>query len=97
MPILIRNPDGPYGSEGDERAFYEWVTRVPCVYKVEGSGPELHLHVRTRRISNTCLTELIALFRRYAVSMPQLAQFENGSKTPSKKARKRTTHAGLKP
>ena len=77
MPILTRNPDGPYYSQGDERAFVEWVNRIPCVRKVMGSGSELRIHVRGRRISSHCLRELIALFRRYDGAMPQLAQFES--------------------
>lgn len=79
MPILIRNPDGPYYSQGDERAFFEWAKRISCIDKLEGSGPELRLYLRRRRISNACLWELIALFHRYGVAMGQLAQFENAS------------------
>jgi hypothetical protein len=79
MPILIRNPDGPYYSRGDERAFFEWAKRMSCINKLEGSGPELGIHIRRRRISNACLWELIALFHRYDVAMGQLAQFENAS------------------
>jgi hypothetical protein len=76
MPILIRKPDGPYFSPGDERAFFEWVNRIPCVSRLEGEGEELRLHVNGRRVNQTCLRELIALFHRYGVSMGQLAQFE---------------------
>jgi hypothetical protein len=79
VPVLKRNPDGPYYSQGDERAFFEWANRIPCIRKVEGLGQELHLHVRGRRVSETCLRELIALFYRYQVPMKQLAQFENSS------------------
>jgi hypothetical protein len=79
VPILKRSPDGPYFSAGDERAFHEWLSRITCVQEVEGSGDELRLHIRGRRISSTCLRELIALFRRYGVPMHQLAQFENAS------------------
>jgi hypothetical protein len=79
VPILIRDPDGPYYSSGDERAFFEWVQRISCVAKVEGSGSELRIHVRRRRISDTCLRELLALFHRYGVSMQQLVQFESPS------------------
>jgi hypothetical protein len=79
MPILIRNPDGPYYSQGDERAFFEWAKRISCIEKLEGSGHELRIHVRRRRVSNTCLWELIGLFHRYDVAMDQLAQFESAS------------------
>ncbi len=76
MPILVRKPDGPYFSPGDERAFFEWAERIPCVSRLEGVGKELRLHVRRRRISRACLRELLGLFYRYGVSMRQLAQFE---------------------
>jgi hypothetical protein len=79
MPILIRNPDGPYYSAGDERAFWEWLKRIPCVVRMRGSGPELRIHIRRRRISDRCLGELLALFRRYDIEMSQLAQFESSS------------------
>lgn len=79
MPILVRKPDGPYLSPGDERAFFEWAGRIPCVSRLEGVGEELRLHVKGRRISQRCLRELIALFHRYDVSMGQLAQFESSS------------------
>jgi hypothetical protein len=79
VPILIREPDGPYYSAGDERAFFEWVERIPCVAQVKGAGTQLHIHVRRRRISDACLRELIALFHRYGVAMSQLAQFETSA------------------
>jgi hypothetical protein len=77
MLTLTRTPDGPYYSPGDERAFFEWVRRISCVHRVWGMGDELYLEVPRRRISNACLRELLALFRRYEVEMAQLAQFEN--------------------
>jgi hypothetical protein len=82
MPILIRRPDGPYYSQGDERAFFEWLRRIPGVQKVGGVGHELHIHAR-RRLSWRSLLELIALFYRYQGPMDQLAQFETASNQKS--------------
>jgi hypothetical protein len=79
MPRLVRNPAGRYGSQGDERAFFEWIERIPCIERFWGSGPALYLQVPRRRISDACLRELLALFRRYDIDMSQLAQFENAS------------------
>jgi hypothetical protein len=79
MPTLIRTPDGPYGSQGDERAFHEWVARIACIKRAWGSGRTLYLEIPRRRISDVCLRELLALFRRYDISMAQLAQFESKS------------------
>jgi len=67
MLTLTRTPDGPYYSQGDERAFWEWVTRISCVHRVWGMGEELYLEIPRRRISDACLRELLALFRRYRV------------------------------
>lgn len=79
MPTLVCNPVGPYGSPGDERAFFEWIERIRCIRKFWGSGPALYLEIPRRRISDTCLRELLALFWRYDVDMAQLAQFANPS------------------
>jgi len=79
LPILIRRPDGPYFSQGDERAFFEWLKRIPCITKLGGQGEELHIHVRSSKVTQGSLRELIAAFRRYGVSMQQLAQLETAS------------------
>ena len=77
MPILSGDPDGPYYSRGDEDAFFQWLKRIKCVTRWEGSGTELRLHVPSKRISNKCLRELISIFQRYRIPMRQLAKFEN--------------------
>lgn len=79
MPVLKRNPDGAHFSQGDERAFFEWAERISCIDKIDGSGEALHLHIRRRRISDSCLRELIALFLRHQGPLEQLAQFENAA------------------
>jgi hypothetical protein len=65
-----------YGSQGDETAFFLWIRRISCVTKFDGCGRTLSLHVRSTRISDGNLRELLALFHRYRVSMKQLTQFE---------------------
>lgn len=79
MPKLIRRPDGPYYSQGDERAFFEWLKRIPCVTQLGGEGQELHIHVARSKVTLSSLRELIAAFRRYGVSMQQLAQLETAT------------------
>ena len=79
MATLIRRPDGPYYSHGDERAFFEWLERIPCVTKLDGDGEELHIHVSSSKVTQGCLRELIAAFWRYGVSMPQLAALETAT------------------
>jgi hypothetical protein len=66
-----------FHSPTDERTFFSWVNQIRCVARVEGRGDVIVLHVSKKRISEANLRELLALFRRYRVAMPQLAQFEN--------------------
>jgi hypothetical protein len=66
-----------YFSQGDEAVFFDWIGRMSCVTKFEGSGDMLYLRVRGSRISDHNLRELLALFYRYRMNMKQLAQFES--------------------
>jgi hypothetical protein len=66
-------------SPGDETAFFEWLARITSIVRAEGQGDAILLRLSSRRISEHNLRELIALFRRYRIPMPQLAQFENKS------------------
>jgi hypothetical protein len=50
---------------------------IPAVRKIDGTGEELHIHVRSRRIASDSLREFIAVFQRYHGPMDQLAQFES--------------------
>lgn len=75
MPTLIAKRVAYY-SQGDEAAFFNWIASIPCIETIEGMGEELHLHIRQSRISDKNLRELIGLFRRYDISMRQLAQFK---------------------
>ncbi len=68
--------------QADERAFFEWLRRIPCVAGYRGEG-DLGLVVRLkRRPGNDDLRQLLALCHRYRVNMRQLAKFE----TPSNKS-----------
>jgi len=68
-----------YMSEGDERAFFNWLQAIPCVIGVRGSGRELHIRLKSRRLSQNDLREFIALYGRYGGRMAELAQFANAS------------------
>ncbi len=63
-----------FGSENDEYAFDEWITRIKCVKRWEGAGDEVHLYVTGRNISQMCLRDLTAFFYRYHIDMQQLRQ-----------------------
>lgn len=62
-----------YFSQLDEASFFKWAQQIPCVTSID----DLFLHVRSKRISETDLRDLIALMHRYRMPMAQLQQFLN--------------------
>jgi hypothetical protein len=62
-----------FWSQLDEKHLFEWAREIPCVVRWEYDT----LVVRSRRISESDLRDLIALFWRYGVPMKQLGQFKN--------------------
>ena len=68
-----------YYSAGDETAFFEWLQSIPGVKSVKGIGRELHIRLRSNRISRESLREFIALYIRYEGKMPELAMFANST------------------
>lgn len=63
----------------DERAFFEWLERIPCVGSLGGhggrDGPGLLVKLK-RRPGQDDLRQLLAICHRYGVDMRQLAKFE---------------------
>jgi len=74
-----------FGHQADERAFFEWLERIPCVASIEGwggaTGPGLLVKLK-RRPGDDDLRQLLALCRRYGVDMRQLARFETEKNRP---------------
>ncbi|MCP9494566.1 MAG: hypothetical protein MSG64_08935 [Pyrinomonadaceae bacterium MAG19_C2-C3] len=68
-----------FHSPQDEAAFFAWSQAIPAVTSVVGRGSSIILTVKSKRVADTSLRELLALFRRYRISMPQLAQFRNAN------------------
>jgi hypothetical protein len=62
-----------YFSQLDEDSFFGWVQQIPCIKSVEGG----FLHIRSRRLSEPDLRDLIAVMYRYELPMAQLQQFLN--------------------
>lgn len=62
-----------FGSPLDEKYLFNWASEMSCFVRWE----EDTLVVKSRRISEESLRELIALFWRYDIPMAQLAQFKN--------------------
>ena len=62
-----------YYSQLDEKSFFEWALEIPCVTSVEGGL----LHIKSKRLSESDLRDLVALMHRYKMPMSQLQQFCN--------------------
>lgn len=60
----------------DERAFFDWLERIPCVSSVAGEGRRGLVVRLKRRPGKDDLWQLLALGWRYGVDMRQLAKFE---------------------
>jgi hypothetical protein len=62
--------------KNDERAFFEWLSRILCVKSVNGEGNDGLVVRLKRKPGNDDLRQLLALCHRYGVDMRQLAKFE---------------------
>ena len=60
-----------YFSPLDEKAFFEWAQAIPCVVSIDQG----YLHIKSKRISQSDLRDLIAIMFRYKMPMAQLQQF----------------------
>lgn len=65
-----------YFSQLDEKLFFDWLKMLPCVSNVEGKGDTLLIRVLESKVDEYALRELLALFRRYGISMKQLKAFD---------------------
>ena len=61
---------------GDERTFFEWLSRIPCVANFDGNGRDGLVIRLKRRPGEDDLRQLLALCHRYGADMRQLAKFE---------------------
>ncbi len=68
-----------YFSLNDEAAFFEWMKKLKCIKRIDGSGDELWIFLRSKNLSDRSLRDLIAMFYRYKIDMTQLQQFLNPS------------------
>lgn len=59
----------------DEATFFAWAESITAVSAISGRGRYIVLSLKSKAISDRTLREFIALFRRYRISMRQLAQF----------------------
>ena len=71
--LIAKGPT--YFSQGDEDAFFGWLTSISCVETVEGHLRNLHI-TEKRPPRKLELRELIALFSRYRMSLKPLASLK---------------------
>ena|SRR5437016_2413329 len=79
MTTLVWQGPMQFASPGDESAFFDWLQSIPGVVSVRGEGRELHIRLRSKRLSSHALREFIALYARYDGRMKELAQFAHSS------------------
>jgi hypothetical protein len=88
-----------YYSQLDERAFFEWLDRMPFVSGYNGVARDLFIAL-TRIPTYEDLWEIIGFCRRYGVDMKQLEKFvtdENRRWLPAEIARSLSTTNGSQP
>lgn len=66
-------------SELDETTFFDRMGKIKCIDidAWEGYIWGSIIHVKSKKVSDVCLRELISLFYRYNISMSQLSIFLN--------------------
>ena len=64
-----------YCSPKDEAAFFSWLQSIPGVMSVQGKGSELHIQLRSRKLSAKTERELAALYQRYQGNLGELEEF----------------------
>lgn len=64
-----------YYSPKDESAFFNWLQSIPGVTSVKGVGTELHITLRSKKLSANTENELSALYERYNGNISELEQF----------------------
>jgi len=74
--ILVCSPLRFY-TQTDESFLFKWLKKIKSIEKIEGIGNELHLHIKSNKISNENLLELIGIFDRYKFKSDQLKVFKN--------------------
>jgi hypothetical protein len=61
----------------DEEQCFRWIKKIKSINTADGIGRELHLIMKSNKIPNKDLLELIGLFRRYNFDIKQLKVFMN--------------------
>lgn len=75
--LVVRGPT--FYSPGDEQAFFGWLKKIRAVSEVRGRSHDLHIGLRSGRISPDELREFRALFHRYGLDTSDLEALGRGA------------------
>ncbi|WP_334129354.1 hypothetical protein [Sneathiella sp.] len=67
-----------YFGPNDESAFFEWIEKIPSISNYFGEGRSLFMTVDMKKLNETDLRSIIALFHRYKIEKKQLKVFNTG-------------------
>jgi hypothetical protein len=81
MPKLLVQ-EGTYYSQLDEDAFFHWLTSIGGVVRVVGTPKGLEVTLRSSKLSERSLRDLLAIHFRYGLAMRSLALFETRENRP---------------
>ncbi len=62
-------------SDMDEKLFYAWLGHLTCVESYHGVDDTLFIHVRKASLDNEQISALMALFKRYDITVKELGVF----------------------
>ena len=72
---VISNPS--FGSDLDEKAFFEWLTAVNGAKEVKGVGRTTHAAINNKEFNDEGFRRLISLYYRYNLNFDELEKFVN--------------------
>lgn len=75
MTVLVV-PIISFRSSLDEASFFNWLNAIEGVAKISGRGADLHIKLRSKRLPDRSLRELIAIHCRYGLPMKSLGIYE---------------------
>ncbi len=77
--VTLRGEQVVFLSQEDEAAFFHWLEKLNDFATALGAGDTILIEVKSSKLDDTQLRELIALFHRYRIDMSQLVAFETRS------------------
>ena len=69
----------PFFSQLDEDSFFHWLTSISGVTRVIGTPAGLEVTLRSSKLSQQTLRDLLAIHHRYGLPMRGLAKFQTAA------------------